>query len=221
MSDFLSNLASTALHVTPMAQPRTPSVFEPRAVDTDMPPLESTESVAMPPTFAPRAETRVEQHETRDQLNTIMRSQSNHMVDSVSRVEEKTLRSELQPSTIAAPNMTPSVPQPAPVPLPTLEPSGREERSDGAEATRSLIEETSTPISTSPLAPRLSSIEMIYPRIDRQSAEVRVERETVEPRVHISIGRIEVRAATVSAPTRAAKREASILGLDDFLRQRR
>jgi hypothetical protein len=221
MSDFLSNLAATALHVTPIAQPRTPALFEPPAVDAAAPPIENVEALATPSTFTARAETRVEQRATREQLNTSLRSQSNHVIDSISRVEEKAHRSEWQPATIATPIVTPSVPRPAPVPLPKIEPAGREEQSGRAGAAHSVVEETSAPVSTSPLTPRTSPVEIIHPRIERQARDVDGERDTNEPRIHISIGRIEVRASMASAPTRAAKREATILGLDDFLRQRR
>lgn len=137
------------------------------------------------------------------------------------RTTARTLHAEQQPSTIATPGVAQSIPRPVTVPLPKIEAPGREEQSERADTAHHMLGETSTPVSTSPLTPHASPIETIHPRIERQARDVQVERDTIEPRIHISIGRIEVRAATASAPTRAPKREASILGLDEFLRQRR
>jgi hypothetical protein len=223
MSDFLSNLAATALHVMPIAQPRTPAIFEPRGIPANEPALDETESlvessVARPRKLTPQIETRVEQHTTRDQLNTHVRSTAQHTAETTSRVEEQARYAEWQPATIVSPRMTPAL---ARVPLSTIEPSSREEQSEQGEGAPRVNEETSTHISISPRVTRTAAIEMRPARSERSVIEPRAAGEPNEPRIHVSIGRIEVRATTSAAPTRTVKREAPILGLDDYLRQRR
>jgi hypothetical protein len=223
MSDFLSNLAATALHVMPSAQPRPPAIFEPRAIPASEPTLDSSESlvessVALPRQVTPQVETRIAQHTTRDQLNTRVRSTSEHATETNSRVEEQTRHAEWQPSTIVTPRLTPSIARSV---LPTLEPLSREEQSERGEAAPRVKGETSTHVALSPLVTRAAAIETKPPRNERSVAEPRVASEPIEPRIHVSIGRIEVRATTTTTSTRAAKREAPILGLDDYLRQRR
>lgn len=214
MSDFLGNLAATALQVAPIAQPRAPALFESRTVSNDMPLIETgeVERVAAPPVQS-TVETRRTERENVMQSNAVSRSKMK-VLESISRSEVGISRSELRPSTIVKPM---SAVQPAP----KIEPWGRGQQSGRAETANSVVEEISTQISTSPLEPRASAREIIQPRINRQSIETRLASEPVEPSIHISIGRIEVRAATAPAPTRAAKREASVLNLDDYLRQRR
>jgi hypothetical protein len=114
--------------------------------------------------------------------------------------------------------MTPAI---APIPLPTIEPSSREEQSGRGEAAQPVTAESSTHVSIAPRVTRAAAIETKPPRSERSVAEPRAASEPIEPRIHVSIGRIEVRATTTTASTRAAKREAPILGLDDYLRQRR
>ena len=210
MSDFLSNLAATALHVMPIAQPRTPAIFEPRAMPASEPSLEDSESlvessVTVPRAVAPRIETHVNQHTTRDQLNTNVRSTTQHTSEITARVEEQLQRAEWRPATIT-PKLTPSITR---MPRPPIETASREEQSGRGETAPHGNADTSTHVSIAPLISRTTMI------------EPRVTGEPIEPRIHVSIGRIEVRATTPTASTRAAKREAPILGLDDYLRQRR
>ena len=211
MSDFLSNLAATALHVMPIAQPRTPAIFEPRAMPASEPSLEDSESLmessaTVPRAVAPRTETHVNQHTTRDQLNTNVRSTSQHTSEITARVEEQSERAEWRPATMVTPKLTPAITR---MPRPTIESSGQEEQSGRGETAPHGNADTSTHVSIAPLISRTTMI------------EPRVTGEPIEPRIHVSIGRIEVRATTPTASTRAAKREAPILGLDDYLRQRR
>jgi hypothetical protein len=210
MSDFLSDLAATALHVMPIAQPRTPAIFEPRAIPASEPALESSasleSSIAVPRILSPQIETHVEQHTTRDLLNTNVRSTSQRTSEITARIEEQSPRAEWQPSTIVTPRLTPSITR---MPQPPIEPASREEQSEHSEGAPRGHADTSTHVSIAPLISRTTLI------------EPRVTGEPIEPRIHVSIGRIEVRATTPTASTRAAKREAPILGLDDYLRQRR
>jgi hypothetical protein len=221
MSDFLSNLAATALHVMPIAQPRTPAIFEPRTLTGDASLIESNAVYSLDaPAILSSNETRHTERETFTRSNIVSRSKANTL-DSTSQTDVTTFRSELQPSTIAARPMTQTGPMASGMLRPGSEPPGQLEQSERAEAVRPAVETIATLISTSPRAALSSPVEMIHPKVERQTPKTQIASEPSEPRIHISIGRIEVRAAIATAPTRAMKREAAVLGLDDYLRQRR
>jgi hypothetical protein len=42
-----------------------------------------------------------------------------------------------------------------------------------------------------------------------------------EPEIHVSIGRIEVRAVNETSPARKSKQESPVMGLDEYLRSKK
>jgi hypothetical protein len=221
MSDFLSNLAATTLQVASIAQPRLPALFEPRTLKSDAPPIESNAVYSVDvPAIQSSSETHRTERENFKRSTVVSRSKANTL-ESTSRTDVTTLRAELQPATMAARPMAQTEPVASTVSRPRSEPPGQLEQSELVGAAPPAVETISTFVSTSPRAVPSSPVEVIHPKIERQTTQTQISSEPSEPRIHISIGRIEVRAASATAPARAIKREAAVLGLDDYLRQRR
>ena len=144
------------------------------------------------------------------------------------------LPAELPPAPLISPK--PLLPPPAPKPspalaLPRMSPSGdrqptvpRREASAGKEPPArpaAWREEPSPPVAVQPVRPASTIVEpRVTPRIETPSqAAAPSHAKSPETVIHVTIGRIEVRATPETPPARKVP-AAPVTGLDEYLRSR-
>jgi hypothetical protein len=99
------------------------------------------------------------------------------------------------------------------------EPSAEREQTEHPPVSR---KETSPPVATQPVRPANTIVgPRVTPRIEgRRPAAAPSPAKSPETVIHVTIGRIEVRATAETAPTRKTHAAAPVTGLDEYLRSR-
>jgi len=231
MSDFLTNLAARAL-APPTLRPRTPSRFEPAGVAGAPEPWEEEsephrarelhratepgEAAASPETLAEPAPERTPHDEvirerTREVLHERTHSNAEH--------HEVTREIRVSPSPEAAPSRRP-------LPVITQQQRGsapERTRADHAPETRVDLRERERTLPAIPPQARATA------RIHRDSSPAsralapknREGTQTAaEPVIHVSIGRVEVRAVTATAVARSPRRGPA-MSIDDYVARKK
>lgn len=247
MTDFMHRLASRALGDPPALSPRLPSWFEPVAGTAIAPAFEASDArtphamqqAIAPPepqaTMPPQPQTNTERTPVTPARQATPSAQTppqsvaaRHIASAEHGLSAIDTRQALHP---AKAEPAPTTPNPAPAPSTVLRPA------TVAVPVRAEIAKADAPARpTPPTGVLLPPPAPVFPSTRRDgaprdpSAEPRARgRDSAagrtappaEPVVHVSIGRIEVRAAPApaAAPSRRREERASG-GLDDYLRQR-
>lgn len=230
MSDFLTHLAARSL-APPTLRPRTLSRFEAEA-PAEAPENEDSQSVAraevrrttaQPVAAAapPTASAVTHEEVIREHTHDVVREASTTRV--VERREEVVRREEAVRAATVAATVAPAIPagttqrqvngeQP---PAGRREPSGDENRPASLPRREQRVPDAIAEQRRPAFSPLVRGQVESRPALPPQTREASIARES-EPVIHVSIGRVEVRATTSAAPPRTARRNAAMT-IDDYV----
>jgi hypothetical protein len=207
MSDFLSNLISRSFATQPAIRPRLPSLFESAAAENfseiqSVSPMTTAAQTLPTVSTAPNLFSREESSAEKPIANVSVRS----------HIEPKPSFNN-EPAAILQPPITPS---PRTNDKPFIEP---EPKKIVVSATSGHDRKNQAPTAKTQLYQEFSERAAFKP--ERQNSFSQIEPRPPAPTIHVTIGRVEVRAIQSAAPgPKSAKPAPPKLSLDDYLQKR-